>query len=286
MLSIIDEDCTYTFQTCSNVAGYDLSSYLSLPNSDSWDSIEIGVTISSAVNVCAYSTTYYLYAQAQVTCGYNYTQPLTTDYATTSWRTTQTFDYYYYPTYSYDSSDTEFFGCTYGGCTVERTWKIQGRCVNPRLRVSIIETDFADSAETANVYVNGGWIDTCSELNEDCSYDWVQCSGAYNYDLSGDLYLPYSYSEDSITIGFAVSTDVNTCFYSSTYALYAQVTLVCNNGGGYDTTRPWWYETTRPWWWTTEDGGKCFCDLLFSIRVKCCEEYSVCQTLYFMGVNN
>ena len=91
------------------------------------------------------------------------------------------YDYHYSPSSSYDSSDTQSFGCTTAGCSVEKTWLIDGGCVNPQLRVSIIETDYADSStEYASVFVNDEYVDTCSELNQDCTYNWVQC-------INGDL---------------------------------------------------------------------------------------------------
>ena len=68
--------------------------------------------------------------------------------------------------------ETVEFGCTYAGCGVSKTFYVYGTCSNPRLSMQIYETDFAESYETASVYIGGSFVDYCSQLNEDCGYDW------------------------------------------------------------------------------------------------------------------
>ena len=154
-----DEDCTYTFQKCDNVDGYDLSSYLDLPYVGSWDSIEIGVTISSDVNICGYSSIYYLYAYAQITCGNNATSNVVTEYV----------DYSMNVGSSGVGSVTGIISCTSAGCSDTISVGIRGKCDDPQLTLTIVETDFADSTEYAYVYINGGYVASCEPLSMYCT---------------------------------------------------------------------------------------------------------------------
>ena len=67
---------------------------------------------------------------------------------------------------------TEQFGCTSAGCSVDKTFYIQGKCNNPRLTIEIYETDYSETNEYAFVYVDQQPIANCTDLNQRCTGDW------------------------------------------------------------------------------------------------------------------
>ena len=131
-----------------------MSSYLDLPYADSWDTVEIGVTISSDVNICPYSSIYYLYAQAEITCGYNVSNNVVTEYV----------DYSMNVGSSGVGSVTGVLSCTSAGCSDTISFGIRGKCDDPQLTLTMVETDFADSSEYAYVYINSGYVASCEPL--------------------------------------------------------------------------------------------------------------------------
>ena len=142
-------------------------------------------------------------------------------------------DYYFYPvasndTYNDDMYDIREFGCTFPGCSVTKSWLIDGQCDNPLLIVQIVETDFQDSPyEYAQIYINNDYIGKCDELDSDCTYNWVTCLDVNGYNLTDYLYLPSEDSSDTISITVKIPVNVNICPYQSYYDLWARVIISC-----------------------------------------------------------
>lgn len=62
----LSEQCTYTWKTCTNIQNYDSSGYVDYTNS--YDAITLNITVSNEVNVCPYSSSYYLYGSVTLSC--------------------------------------------------------------------------------------------------------------------------------------------------------------------------------------------------------------------------
>ena len=54
--------------------------------------------------------------------------------------------------------------CSYAGCSDRITFGVQGKCNDPTLSVTVVETDYLSSSETAYIYVNGDYIASCEPL--------------------------------------------------------------------------------------------------------------------------
>ena len=142
-----DQDCAYDFTNCTNFNNYDLSSWVSNPNSSSFSDVTVQLDATSSVNYCAYNG-YYLYARATFKCGSNDNH---TDYSMNVGS-------------SGIGSVTGVLSCTTAGCSDTISFGIRGKCDDPQLTLTMVETDFASSVETAFVYVNGAYIASCEPL--------------------------------------------------------------------------------------------------------------------------
>ena len=158
-------------------------------------------------------------------------------------------DYYFNVGENGNFSDSQEFGCTIAGCSVVKQWSVIGRCYNPTLTISIVETDFALSTEEAYIYVNDQYLSSCEPLDEDSSHDWVTCDIADALNLTslfGSDYLSDASGSGVLKIEIDISSEVNCCgFYPGDgyyYYLYSKAVIKCDVYSDATTPAP----TDRP----------------------------------------
>ena len=84
-------------------------------------------------------------------------------------------------------------------------------------------------SEIAYIYIDSSYVGECTELDDDCSYDLVECGDFSCRDISS--YINETASYQQLNIGIDVSAFVNICPYLGGY-LYAYVTVSCGNCAG------------------------------------------------------
>ena len=125
-------------------------------------------------------------------------------------------------------TNTQQFGCDTPGCSVARTWEIDGVCLKPNVTLTISQSDFNADDEQIRIYINDEYFGNCTDLNRECRHnDWKQC-GVVNQYYENTAYLFYG---SEITITLDATREVNRCPYyinGTNYFLYAQLTIECD----------------------------------------------------------
>ena len=147
-------------------------------------------------------------------------------------------DYYFQVGLDHVFTDNEYFGCTTPGCTVAKTWQINGTCLNPRLTVWIAEGDYDNSYETAMIYINNDYVGDCNELGQwDCGDivdNFVECeTNGVDLDLSD-----YLSNNEFLTITVRISQFVDFCPFDGVYYLFVNAIISCDFPANYTTPAP------------------------------------------------
>ena len=98
----------------------------------------------------------------------------------------------------YVSNDGRFRASAYLGCPISsyssgstctdtKTWEIDGDCANPRLTVSVFQSDYDWPTEQAFVLINNEYFGYCEPLNNECTYDWQTCNFTDSMDVTDYL---------------------------------------------------------------------------------------------------
>ena len=87
-----------------------------------------------------------------------------------------------------------------------------------------METDFLSTSEYATIYIDGNSLGRCTDLNEDCSYDIVDCTDFDQRDISGYI----SESASFQTVEMSVSYEVNVCPTNNSNLLEATAVVSCS----------------------------------------------------------
>ena len=131
---------------------------------------------------------------------------------------------YFFPLES--GENTQRFGCETEGCSVSETWLTAGVCIDPKISLTIFQTDFDESNETASIRINDEYLGDCVELNETCTNDWRDCEVVNEY-YANTLVLR---NATQIAVAIDLSSEVNVCPHKingSRYFLWSQVTIEC-----------------------------------------------------------
>ena len=238
----LNADCTYDNVNCTNFNQLNISSYVSNPGMNSHDSLLVTLDVPVGVNYCAYNSVYYLFATVTFGCEYPTLAPSNAPTSPTVSPTNNptNIDYYFYPGTNGRYKDVESFGCTTAGCGVRKEWLIVGECVNPRLTIDVVETDFASSTEYIYVYISDNYMGSCEPLDEDCTSDWITCTLADQLNLTSIVDLDSTGGWFDVYL--LISTEVNICPYApgdgSSYYLYSQVTVQCDLPSNITTPAP------------------------------------------------
>ena len=204
----LDADETNQFEQCENVYKYNLTQNNLFDIDSINNTLNVTLSISNTVDNDdgAYDlngTLYYLYSEVTIAC-YDYILEALPG----------------------SVSNTQEFGCEYENCNVTRVWNVVGACKDPKLYVTIVETDYSSSSETASIIVENDRLGTCDELIDDCTHDFVDCSNVYGYDLGSYIDSSQASSDEYISVTLT-SDGANICKYIDTYTLYGRVTIEC-----------------------------------------------------------
>ena len=85
--------------------------------------------------------------------------------------------------YFFYTDDQVQFGCKKDACSVTKTFEVWPSCVNPQLRLQVIQTDMGSVEDPLAIYVNDDLIGYCHELSygQECSLDWIECENFESY---------------------------------------------------------------------------------------------------------
>ena len=203
--SDLQNACTNDLVHCSNVTRYKITSYLQPFTTDTTyygnvsrlqqSFVDVSLVASLYVNRCPYMTLSgvycYMAGQVKVQCDLqnNVTTMSPSKPPTTYPTNMPTFDYYYFDVGLNNQFSKKFdIDCSYhnrqraGGTFIIN--ESQHKCINPRMSISIVETEYSSAYEYATIFINGMAVVNCSDLANNCTLDLVPCSSVTEYDIS------------------------------------------------------------------------------------------------------
>ena len=137
------------------------------------------------------------------------------------------YDYYFEIGSNNEYSNHQQFGCTEWECSVNKTWLINGTCINPTLTVSIVET-----LETVTIFIHNDQIGQCMpevvSENTD-ALQLVRCSDIDNYNISEYLIMKSNRNINFLNVTLTLGNrHCKGCWFED-YRLYGQVSITCDS---------------------------------------------------------